>query len=334
MYRLGIFNARKRKQVLAATIAIAAFGTIASGPAAAQEWPDRAISLIIPFAPGGTTDIIARLIGNKLSQELKVSVVPENKGGAGGNIAANYVGHSARDGYTISMDHIGFAFNQSLSKGSGAIPQKDLVPVAYVGSTPNVLVVANNFPVKTLPEFIAYAKAHPGAINYGSGGVGSAGHLPMELLQSVTNTEMTHVPYKGSGPALVDLASGRIQAMLLTIPAVMGMIKNNQVRAIATSGTKRPEALADLPTFAEAGVKNFVYEPWYGIFAPRGTPQPILAKLNAAVNKVSGDPPTKLKLLEQGMVADEKSQQEFTTLVEDDTKKWGTIIGKLDLNKK
>lgn len=335
MYHLNFFELRKIRTVLITLLAITVSGGLFGvQDAKAQSWPDHTITLVIPFAPGGTTDIIGRLIGKKLSEELKVSVVAENKGGAGGNIAANYVAHAPRDGYTIAMDHIGFAFNQSLQKSGAAIPQKEIVPVAFVGSTPNVLVVSNQMPIKTLSEFIAYAKKHPGEINFGSGGVGSAGHLSMELLQSVAGIEMVHVPYKGSGPALVDLVSGRIQAMLMTIPAVMGQIKNNNVRAIATSGTARPEALSDLPTFAQAGVSNFIYQPWYGIFAPRGTPQSILAKLHAAVNKANADPEIKRKLLEQGLVTEEKTQQEFVKIVEGDTRKWGEIISRLDINQK
>ncbi|TAM77282.1 MAG: tripartite tricarboxylate transporter substrate binding protein [Candidimonas sp.] len=334
MCRTDFFPAWKTKKLLAAALVITSCGAILSAPkAVAENWPDHTITLVIPFAPGGSTDIIGRVVARKLSEILKVNVVPENKGGAGGEIAANYVAHAAKDGYTIEIDHIGFSFNQSLYKNKGPVPEKEIVPVAFVGSTPNVLAVTNSLPVKTLPQFIAYAKAHPGAINYGSGGVGSAGHLSMELLQSVAGIKMTHVPYKGSGPALVDLISGRIQAMLLTIPAVMGNIKNGQVRAIATSGTTRPEALSDLPTFAQAGVKNFVYEPWYGIFAPRGTPGPVLTKLHAAVNKIVADPEVKRQLLQEGLSTKAKSRQAFVTQVEGDTRKWGVIIDRLGLNK-
>lgn len=334
MYGVDGFAAGKVKRITIALTAITALvGTLDVCAASADNWPSKPISLIIPFSPGGSTDITARLVGNKLSEEMKVSVVPENKGGAGGNIAANYVANAPKDGYTIAMDHMGFAFNQSLNKGSGVIPQKDIVPVALVGSTPNVLVVANRMPVKSLPEFIEYVKAHPGEVNFGSGGIGSAGHLPMELLQSITGTQMVHVPYKGSGPALVDLISGRIQAMLMTIPAVMGNIKNNQVRAIATTGTERPKALSELPTFKEAGIDGFIYRPWYGIFAPRGTPQPILQKLHDAVNKATADPDVRQKLLEQGLETQQISQEDFVSEVEADTKKWGEIIDRLGLNK-
>jgi len=307
--------------------------TLLSNPLMAQDWPTQPISLVIPFSPGGSTDIIARVVGIKMAEVLGVSVVPENKGGAGGIIAANYLANAAKNGYTISLDHIGFAFNQSLIQGK-RIPQKEIVPVAFIGSTPNVLVVPNSFPAKTLPEFIAFAKAHPNEINFGSGGVGSAGHLPMELLQSVTKTKMVHVPYKGSGPAITDLTSGRIQAMLMTIPAIMGAIKNHQVRAIATTGLKRPEALSDIPTFKEAGIDHFVYQPWYGIFAPKGTPQAVLDKLHAAVNQSISDPDVVAKLLEQGLATEKKTRQAFVDEVGDDTKEWGEIIGKLGLSAK
>jgi tripartite-type tricarboxylate transporter receptor subunit TctC len=185
--------------------------------------------------------------------------------------------------------------------------------------------------VKTVGEFLAYARAHPKAINYGSGGVGSAGHVSMEVLQAATGVQLTHVPYKGSGPAIIDLIAGQIQAMLLTIPAVMSFIQSGQVRAIATSGRERSPALADLPTIAEAGVKGFEYEPWYGFFAPSGTPFAVVDKLHDAVNKTLKDADVAAKLAQQGLEVRPMTREQFAQIVSRDIANWGTTIKKLGL---
>jgi tripartite-type tricarboxylate transporter receptor subunit TctC len=195
--------------------------------------------------------------------------------------------------------------------------------------TPNVLVVTNSLPVKTLGEFLSYAKTKP--VNYGSGGHGSAGHLPMEVLQSMTGAKLQHVPYKGSGPALNDLMSGQIQAMLLTIPAVMPHIQGNRVKAIATSGQKRTPALPNLPTMDEAGIKGFDYSPWYGFFAPAGTPPDVVQKLHTAINKVLTDPEIVSKLGLQGLEVQAMPREQFGQIVTSDIAKWGKIIKKLDI---
>jgi tripartite-type tricarboxylate transporter receptor subunit TctC len=224
-------------------------------PLCAQDWPAKPVTLVVAFAPGGTVDIVARTIGQRLTADTGQSFVIDNRGGAAGTIATALVARAAPDGQTLLFHHMGLVFNASLYRALPFDTQKDIAPVAYIGSTPNVLVVNKSLPIRTVKEFLDYARAKPGAINYGSGGVGSAGHLPMELLQSETHVQLTHVPYKGSGPALTDLLGGRIQAMLLTIPAVMPLIGAGSVRAIATSGRKRSPALPDLPTLAESGIE-------------------------------------------------------------------------------
>ena len=327
-----IRNPRRKLPALTAGLALAAGALAFSFTAqAATDWPNRPVTLVAPFAAGGTVDIVARIVGQQLTQDLGKSFIVDNRGGAGGTIATSLVAHSAPDGYTLMVHHMGFAFNATLYNKVNYDTRRDIVPVALVGATPNVLVVTNTLPVKDVKEFLALARAKPGTINYGSGGSGSAGHLPMELLQSIDHIKLEHVPYKGSGPALVDLMGGQIQTMLLTIPAVMSYIQSGKVRAIATSGKKRTPALPNLPTLEEAGVKGFEYAPWYGFFAPAATPPEILDKLHDSINKVLADPPIAAKLGGQGIEVQPISRQQFAETVEADIVKWGKIIKGLNL---
>ena len=315
----------KRTAVVALSLLVA--GLIS--PAAAADFPTRPITLLAPFAAGGTVDIVARIVGLRLGQELGQSVIVENRGGAGGTIGTSMLARAAPDGHTLMITHQGLAFNATLHDKLPYDTVKDIMPLANIGTTPNVLVVSNALPVKTVDEFLSYAKTNP--VNYGSGGNGSAGHLPMEVLQSMTGAKLQHVPYKGSGPALNDLMSGQIQAMLLTIPAVMPHIQGNRVKAIATSGQKRTPALPTLPTMDEAGVKGFDYSPWYGFFAPAGTPPDVVQKLHTAINKVLTDPEIVSKLGQQGLEVQALSREQFGQIVTSDIAKWGRIIKKLDI---
>ena len=292
---------------------------------AAQDWPAKNVTILVPFAAGGTVDIIARTVGQRLTAELGRTFIVDNRGGAGGSIATTAMVRSPPDGHTLLFHHQGIVFNAALYD----LPYdtaRDVVAVAYIGATPNVLVVNKDVPVKSVHEFLALARAKPGAINYGSGGVGSAGHLPLELLQSMAGLKMQHVPYKGSGPAIADLIGGQIQAMLLTIPAVMPYIEAGTLRPIATSGRKRSPALPNLPTLAEAGVPGFDYAPWYGVFAPAGTPAPVLQKIHDAINKVITDPEIRDKLGRQGLEVQAMTREEFAALVTSDLPRWAKVI--------
>lgn len=318
----------KTKMLLAAAGLASVLGAVG---AHAAEYPSKPVTVLAPFAAGGTVDIVARIIGQKLSQDLGQSFLVDNRGGAGGTIATGMLAHAAPDGYTLMVHHVGLAFNASLYDKLPFDTAKDVIPVAYIGATPNVLVVTNNLPVKTVADFLALAKKDPTAINYGSGGMGSAGHLPMEVLQSSTGIKLTHVPYKGSGPAITDLMSGQIQTMLLTIPAVMPFIQSGKLRAIATSGKKRTPALPNLPTLDEAGVKGFDYAPWYGYFAPAGTPPAVVQKLHDAVNKVLADPEIANKLGQQGLEVKGLSREQFAEMVTADIAQWGKTIRTLGI---
>ncbi|HTF15988.1 MAG TPA: tripartite tricarboxylate transporter substrate-binding protein, partial [Burkholderiales bacterium] len=267
----------------------------------------------------------------KLSADLGQPFVVENKGGAGGTIAAAMLAKSPGDGYTLMMMHQGLAFNASLYSDLPYDTLRDLAPVAYVGATPNALVVTHSLPVNTVQEFLDYARASPGRIAYGSGGIGSAGHLSVELLQSLTGIRLTHVPYKGSGPALADLMSGQIQAMLLTMPAVMPYLKGGKVRAIATSGARRSPALPELPTLAEAGVPGYEYAPWYGMFGPGALAKPLVARLNSAVNASLADAGLREKLAQQGLEVQSMTSEQFAEIVRGDVARWEKIIRELGI---
>ena len=317
------------RKIVALCFGLPLFIAAAAPSALAAEWPAKPITVLAPFAAGGTVDIVARIVGNKLGKELGQPMIVENRGGAGGTIAAGMLAHAAPDGYTLMVNHQGLAFNVSLYDNLSYDTARDIIPIAYIGTTPNVLVVTNSLPVKTVGEFLAYAKSK--RVNYGSGGYGSAGHLPMEVMQSMTGIKMQHVAYKGSGPAITDLIGGQIQAMLLTIPAVIPHVQAGKLRAIATSGLRRSRALPDLPTLDEAGIKGFEYLPWYGFFAPAGTPVPVIQKLHAAVNKVLSDPEVVSKLGQQGLEVRAMTREQFGEIVTSDIEKWSKTIKKLGI---
>ena len=308
-----------------------AIAALISTGAGAQAFPTKPIKVLVPFAPGGTADIVARLVSSKVSEELGQQLVIENRGGAGGTIATAMAAKSAPDGYTILAAHQGVAFNATLYTKLPFDTARDLTPLAMIGPTPNVLVVTNSFGPRTVPEFLAYARDNPGAIAYGSGGVGSAGHLSVELLEGLTKVKLTHIPYKGSGPALADLVSGQIQAMILTLPAAVSYIKGGKVRAIATSGAKRSPAMPDLPTIEEAGVAGYEYAPWYGWFVPAGTPRPIVDRLNQAINKAISAPALREQFSALGLEPEPMTPERFAEVFAADITRWGGIIRGLRL---
>ena len=304
---------------------------LVAGTAVAQSYPTHPIRMLVPFAPGGTTDIVARVLGLKLSENLGQPIVVENKSGAGGTIATAMLAKSPGDGYTLMVMHQGLAFNVSLYSNLPYDTLRDLAPIAHIGATSNALVVTNSLPVNSVKEFVDYARANPGRIAYGSGGVGSAGHLSMVLLQSLTATKMTHVPYKGSGPALTDLMGGQVQAMLLTLPAVISYVKSGKLRAIATSGSRRSGALPELPTIAEAGVPGYEYTPWYGVFAQGTLPRELVIRLNVSVNKVLEDAAVRDKLAQQGLEVHAMDSARFAELLRADVARWGKIMRDLGI---
>jgi tripartite-type tricarboxylate transporter receptor subunit TctC len=302
---------------------------LAAASAFAQGYPARPVRVLVPFSAGGTVDIVARIVGAKLASDLGQPFLVENKPGAGGTIASAQLSKSPGDGYTLMVMSQALAYSASLYPDLPYDTLRDLAPIAFVGATPNALVVTNSLPVTTVQEFLAYARANPGRIAYGSAGVGSAGHLAVELLQSLTGTRLTHVPYKGNAPVLSDLIGGQIQVSLLTMPSVMPYVKGGKVRAIATSGSRRSPALPEVPTIAEAGVPGYEYTPWYGMFGPGTLPRELTARINAAVNKALANAELGGKLAQQGLEVRAMTSAQFAEVVRTDVARWGKIIHEL-----
>ncbi|MGP1615219.1 MAG: Bug family tripartite tricarboxylate transporter substrate binding protein [Pollutimonas bauzanensis] len=294
--------------------------------AAAQDFPTRPITIVVPVPPGGIVDMAARLASEPLTQALHQSVVVDNRTGASGNIAYGYVAQAAHDGYTLlasySMYHAG---NPSLFTDM-RWNAKSFSPVAMVAVAPHVVVVHPSLPVHSLKELVAYAKAHPGEVNYASQGSGSVPHVGTELLKQMTATDMVHVPYKGSGPAIQDVLSGRVQLFITTPPSVIGHIQQGKLRAIAVASASRHPMLPDVPTSAEQGFANFELDAWVSLFAPAGTPQAVIDKLAGALEIGLAKPETIEKARAAGIEVRYQSPQELGKTVEADTKHWSAVI--------
>lgn len=297
-------------------------------PAAGQQehYPNRPIRFIVPFAPGGTVDIIARLLGAKLGKELAHHLIVDNRGGAGSTIGTAVAAKATADGHTILMGNIALSVNETLYPNLPYTVLKDFTPISLVGATPNVLVVHKALPVKNVKEFIALAKAHPGELAYGSGGAGGAAHISVELLQVLAEIKVLHVPYRGGAPALLDTVSGRLQFMLVPVPPAVSLIKAGQLRALGVSGLKRSPILPDVPTISESGVRGYEFRSWYGILAPAGTPKAIISHLNEATRKVLAMADLLEKLGQQGLEPESSTPNEFSELIGTEINKWRKII--------
>ena len=311
-----------RRQFLQHAGAAAALAAL-PGLARAQAYPTHTIRLIAGFPPGSATDIVARLIAAPLSQRLGQQVIVENKPGAGSNLAAEFVAKAAPDGYTLLAMTITTAVNETLYTGLGFDFARDIVPVVRTFESPNVLAVNPSVPAKTLPEFIAYAKANPGKINYASFGIGSAPHMNGELFDMMADVKMVHVPYRAN--PLPDLLSGQVQAIFSPMPVTIGAIRGGKLRALAVTSAKRSDALPDVPTVAET-VPGFNAGIWHGIGAPKGTPPEVIAKLNKEINVVLADPKMKEQLAKYGGAPVGGTPEEFAKLISDEVAKWGKVI--------
>lgn len=296
--------------------------------AGAQNYPERVVRIVNPFPPGGSVDITARILAQKLSENLGHQFIVETRAGAGGNTGSDSVAKSDPDGYTLLFTAPGpLTVNQTLyTKGLPFDPQKDFAPIAIFARTPIVLMVNPNVPVKNVQELIAYAKSNPGKINFGSAGNGSTPHLSGELLKSMTKIEITHVPYRGTGPAMSDLIAGHIQMMFDLLPGSLPQIGGGKVRALANAGAKRAAALKDLPTVAEQGLAGFDSSSWVALVAPVKTPAPVLAKLRAEVGKVIASPDIVKRLTELGSEAGTANEADVRAFLAAETKKWAEVI--------
>ncbi|KCV59718.1 tripartite tricarboxylate transporter family receptor [Bordetella bronchiseptica 99-R-0433] len=293
---------RRRLLATAAALTLAALPLTAP---LAGDYPDRPLKLVVPYPPGGATDVVGRVLAMKLGDELKQQVVVENRGGAGGNLGADAVARAEPDGYTLLMGAItSHSIMATLEKKRISYDlMGDLTPVATIAAVPLVFVVNPRLPVKNLSELIAYAKANPGKLTYASSGAGAPQRMAAELFKRQAGVDILHVPYRGSGPAMTDLVGGQVLTMVETVPAALPFIKSGQLRALAVTTPERISMLPDTPTAAEAGLPNFTVASMFGVLAPAKTPKPVIDKLNAALSRVLVEPDAKEKLLQQGAYA-------------------------------
>jgi tripartite-type tricarboxylate transporter receptor subunit TctC len=292
----------------------------------AQAYPSKPVRIVVPYPPGGPTDIVARLIGNKLEERFKQPFVIDNKPGAGGNLGAEAVARAAPDGYSLVVGTTAHAINPSLFKQMNYDLLRDLTPVALLTRVPLVLVVHPSVPARTVEEFIAHARKSDGALAYASSGNGQSTHLAAELFKSMTGVKMTHVPYKGSAPALVDVAGGQVAAMFDTMLSAMPQVKAGRLRALAVTSERRSGAAPELPTIAESGVPGYEATAWNGLLAPAGTPKDIVEQLNKAVNELLAQPDVAQRLVADGADPGTGSVADFDKFIRVELDKWARVV--------
>ena len=300
--------------------------SLCAASATAQSWPSKLITLIVPFPPGGTTDVLARALGEKLSQNLGQPVVVENKPGAGATIGADYVAKSKPDGYTLLMGAVHHTIATSVYKKLPYDFQKDFAPITVVAMVPNVLVINANTPAKNLNELVTFAKAQPSKVSYGSNGNGTAQHLIGTQFENLTGAQILHVPYKGSGPLTTDLLGGQITMSFDTITPVLPHIRGGKLRALAVTTSTRSPALPDVPTLDEAGLKGFNIGTWFGVLAPAATPKDIVAKLNTEMVKVIQSADFKKRMAEIGAEPIGNTPDQMATQIKEETEKFAKLV--------
>ena len=315
---------RRRFAALAAS-ALAAPSLI-SPRAQGAAWPVRPVRVLVPFTPGGSTDITARLVGNRLQEIWGQSVVVENRPGAGGNIAADVVAHSDPDGYTIFIVGPGLATNQFLYASLTYDPVGDFAPVTLLITQPNLMCVPNSSPAKSVQEFIAYCRANPGKITFASSGVGTTLHLSGELFKRLAKVEMTHIPYRGGAPAINDLIPGRVDCIFDNMPSILPHAKAGSLRALAVTTKERVAVVPEIPTIAESGVTGFDVFSWFGFFVPAKTPRDVVAKINADTNAALVYPSVKQRFEELGAAPKGSTEAELADFLKSEIDKWGPVI--------
>ena len=315
-----------RRHFLSATAALALPG-LATAQATASGWPKQSIRFVVPFAPGGTSEIVARTVAHELTKQLGQTVFVDNKGGGAGIPAMQDVAKAAPDGHTIILGHVGsLAVNPYIFPNQPYDVNKDFIPVTLLAKVPNLFVVHPDVPAKDFKEFVAYVKKHPGQLNYGSAGNASAGHLAMEYLKLVTGMFMTHIPYRGTGPQLTDLLAGRTQASSARLPAMLPHIRSGKLRAIAVGTPQRLAALPDVPTVAEMGFKDFETSQWYGILAPAGTPPDIVKRLQEESLKALKSNSVTERFASDSAVGGGGPSSEFAAYIAQQQKIWKEIV--------
>jgi tripartite-type tricarboxylate transporter receptor subunit TctC len=318
-----------RRALLALACATAIGGVLSTQDSAHAQpaYPAKPVRLIVPFPPGGGTDILARVIGNKLTEALGKPVVVENRPGAGGNIGVDLVAKSAPDGYNIVIGQTSnLAVNPTLYADLPYDPQKDLAPISLVADAPLVMVVPANSPFKSLGDVIAAAKAKPDDVTFASPGNGTVSHLSGELLQKAANVKFQHIPYKGASQALTDLMGGQVQTYMSSIPTALAQIKGGKLRALAVTSTKRVPELPDVPTVVESGFPGFESSTWFGLLVKAGTPEPIVKRLNTEVLRVLQLPEVRGKIAAEGATVLSGSPDQFAAFLKDEIAKWGKVV--------
>jgi tripartite-type tricarboxylate transporter receptor subunit TctC len=315
-----VYNLPRRHLVVALAVALS------GGSALAQAWPSKPISLVVPFPPGGTTDVLARSLAEKLTQSLGQTVIVENKPGAGATLGADYVVKSKPDGYTLLVGAVHHTIASSVYKKLPYDFQKDLAPITTIALVPNVLVVNASTPVKTVADLVKLAKAEPGKLTYGSNGNGTAQHLIGTQFQNMTGTEINHIPYKGSGPLASDLIGGQITMSFDTITPVLPHIKAGKLRPLAVTTARRSAALPDVPTLEEAGLKGFNIGTWFGVLAPAATPKDIVARLNTEMVKVIQSPEFRKRMDEIGAEPIGNSAEQMAAQIKGETEKFAKLV--------
>ncbi|HVE50251.1 MAG TPA: tripartite tricarboxylate transporter substrate binding protein [Casimicrobiaceae bacterium] len=300
--------------------------------AIAQAWPQKPIRLLVGFAPGGGTDIVARTLGQRMSELLGQTVVVENRSGASGTIAADLVAKSPPDGYTLLMGHSNSnAIAPFVLKNVAYDAASDFTPITYIGYVPNVLVVHPGIPAQSVPQLVALLKAKPGEFTYASSGVGSTQHLAGALFAQLTDVKINHIPYKGSGQAIVDLLAGQVSMNFDTMPPVLEHVKAGKIRALAISTPQRLPQLPDVPTFAEVGIRGFDVTNWYSVMGPKGMPRDVVLKINDAVQKSMSDPALRPKLEAQGVQFGSGTPDEFAAFVKAELAKYERLVKELNV---
>jgi tripartite-type tricarboxylate transporter receptor subunit TctC len=293
----------------------------------AQNYPSRPITLIIPFAPGGSTSIVGRGVADKMGELLGEKVVVDNRPGAGGTVGTKAVAKSEPDGYTLLLGYTGtLAIGPSLYKNPGYDPRKDFAPIGMIGNAPNSLVVHPAFPAKTVAELIAYAKVNPGKVNFGSAGAGTASHISGEYFASAAGIKLVHIPYKGTGPVLTDLLGGHIPMAFAPVPASHSNVAAGKLRALAVTSATRSGLMPEVPTIAESGLAGFDASLYYGLVAPAGTPKPIIDKLNKALRDALASDEVKRQLGNDGTDITPGTPEDYAALIDKDEKKWAGLV--------
>ena len=314
-------------------VALACLGMLFTGGVSQAEsaanYPSRNISIIVPFTPAGTTDILARMMASKLGEKFNRTVVVENRPGAGGNTGSNVVAKAAPDGYTLLMGTIStHAINPSLYKNMPYNAIKDFAPISRIANVPNLLVVNKNAPYSTFAELVAFGKANPGKLTFGSSGSGTTLHLSGELFKQMTGIEMTHIPYKGSAPAVSDLIGGQISLLFDNIPTVLPQVKSGNLKGLATTAATRNRELPDIPTVSESGLTGFLVMSWFGLLAPAGTPADIIEKLNLAVVDIIKTPDVQARILAIGSEPSPETPAQCAAFIQAETTKWAEVVKK------